>query len=107
MTVFDWLWRTGVSSVPSIALVWVNKLIGFFKNSPDIAYYKWRPDADGTAAALGTVTVIVFAVIVSLIPRRWLRGGLAVLFLVATGFAVWKCYDFHTLLDTRCLIRSG
>jgi hypothetical protein len=100
MTAVEWLIKSSISGVPSLALVWANKLIAFFKNSPEIALRAWRPDADSTAAALGSLVIIVLAVLVPLIPWRGLRGGIAVLFLLTTIFAAWKCYDFFNLLDT-------
>lgn len=100
MTVVEWLLKSAISGVPSLALIWGNKLIAFFKNSPEIALRAWRADADSTAAALGSLVIIVLAVVVSLIPWRWLRASIAVLFLLATIFAAWKCYDFFNLLDT-------
>jgi hypothetical protein len=100
MTVLDWLLKTSISAVPSAVLIWVNKLVGFFKNSPEIALRAWRSDADSTAAGFGTLIVIVLAVSVSLLPRRWMRAILAVAFALLTGIALYKCYNSFTLLDT-------
>jgi hypothetical protein len=100
MTVVEWLLKAGGSTLPGLALIWANKLIGFFDHSPKIALRAWRADADSTAAALGSLIVVVTALTVSLIPWRWLRTFVAVLFLLVTLFAAWKCYGFFTLLDT-------
>lgn len=100
MTVLSWLLKSSVSAIPGLALIWANKLIGFFQNSPQIAFRSWRADADSTAAAIGSGVIIVLAVGVSLIPWRWVRAIIAGLFLLATIFAAWKCYNFFDVLDT-------
>jgi hypothetical protein len=99
-------WR----AVPGLVGLWVNKLIGLFANSPRIALRDWRPDADHTAAALGTVVVIVLAVGLPLIPpkpvRIGLAMGLAILFLILTGVGVWQCYSFFHYLDSVSMSKA-